>query len=178
MDLLRWFRFLWAVEASWDRASRVEARDFSRWLQIAGQPRRPHWRRPSEAGRWAAGGKPYAPSVRAHSETVLRTFYDFHRDIGTGRSSTRSRWTAHVVDGERMPIATRWTHPAMNAPGSTGRECPSECPAASPMRSSMRSSPGFHRTGTEPWSPSTSPPALGPVNCSAHGRRAWIRGVS
>ncbi|MFF0698058.1 tyrosine-type recombinase/integrase [Streptomyces tendae] len=84
MDLLRWFRFLWAVEVPWDRASRLEARDFSRWLQVAGQPRRPHWRRPSEAGRWAAGGKPYAPSVRAHSETVLRSFYDFHRDIGTG----------------------------------------------------------------------------------------------
>ncbi|WP_103544603.1 site-specific integrase [Streptomyces sp. SM1] len=84
MDLLRWFRFLWAVEVPWDRASRIEARDFSRWLQVAGQPRRPHWRRPSEAGRWAAGGKPYAPSVRAHSETVLRSFYDFHRDIGTG----------------------------------------------------------------------------------------------
>lgn len=84
MDLLRWFRFLWAVEVPWDRASRIEARDFSRWLQVAGQPRRPHWRRPSDAGRWAAGGMPYAPSVRAHSETVLRSFYDFHRDIGTG----------------------------------------------------------------------------------------------
>lgn len=84
MDMLRWFRFLWAVEVPWDRASRIEARDFSRWLQAAGQPRRPHWRRPSEAGRWAAGGKPYAPAVRAHSETVLRSFYDFHREIGTG----------------------------------------------------------------------------------------------
>jgi hypothetical protein len=31
-----------------------------------------------------AGGKPYAPWVRAHSETALRSFYDFHRDIGTG----------------------------------------------------------------------------------------------
>ncbi|MFF8725951.1 site-specific integrase [Streptomyces sp. NPDC015171] len=61
MDMLRWFRFLWAVEVPWDRASRIEARDFSRWLQVAGQPRRPHWRRPSEAGGWAAGGKPYAP---------------------------------------------------------------------------------------------------------------------
>ena len=71
-------------EVPWDRASRIEARDFSRWLQVAGQPRRPHWRRPSDAGRWAAGGKPYAPSVRAHSETVLRSFYGFHRDIGTG----------------------------------------------------------------------------------------------
>ncbi len=84
MDLLRWFRFLWAIEVPWDRASRVEARDFSRWLQVAGQPSRPHWRRPDEAGRWVSGGKPYAPSVRTHSETVLRTFYDFHRDVGTG----------------------------------------------------------------------------------------------
>ena len=44
MDLLRWFRFLWAVGIVWDRASRVEARDFSRWLQVAGKPSRPHWR--------------------------------------------------------------------------------------------------------------------------------------
>ena len=27
-DLLRWFRFLWAVEVAWDRAGRLEARDF------------------------------------------------------------------------------------------------------------------------------------------------------
>jgi integrase len=26
----------------------------------------------------------YAPSVRAHSETVLRSFYEFHREAGTG----------------------------------------------------------------------------------------------
>ena len=38
MDLLRWFRFLWAVEVPWDRATRAEARDFCRWLQVAGKP--------------------------------------------------------------------------------------------------------------------------------------------
>ena len=34
----------------------------------------------------AAGipGEVYAPSVRAHSETVLRSFYDFHLEAGTG----------------------------------------------------------------------------------------------
>lgn len=85
MDLLRWFRFLWAVEIPWDRATRIEARDFCRWLQIAGQPSRPHWRRRgAQTDRWAPGGKPYAASSRAHSETVLRSFYDFHRDVGTG----------------------------------------------------------------------------------------------
>ena len=68
MDLLRWFRFLWAAGVEWNRATRGEARDFSRWLIIAGQ----------------GPGKPYAASVRAHSETVLRTFYGFHLEAGTG----------------------------------------------------------------------------------------------
>ena len=34
MDLLRWWRFLDAVDVGWDRASRVEARDFSCWIQL------------------------------------------------------------------------------------------------------------------------------------------------
>jgi len=68
MDLLRWFRFLWAAGVEWNRATRAEARDFSRWLLIAGKGQ----------------GQPYAASVRAHSETVLRGFYDFHLDAGTG----------------------------------------------------------------------------------------------
>jgi integrase len=29
-------------------------------------------------------GEAYAPSVRAHCETVLRAFYSFHQDVGTG----------------------------------------------------------------------------------------------
>jgi hypothetical protein len=41
MDLLRWFRFLWAAEVAWDRATRAEARDFSRWFQVAGKRPRP-----------------------------------------------------------------------------------------------------------------------------------------
>ncbi|QNK83643.1 site-specific integrase [Nakamurella sp. PAMC28650] len=89
MDLLRWFRFLWAVGVRWDRATRVEARDFSRWLQVTGRSPRPHWRRPADepaVGSVAAapGGMAYAVSVRALSESVLRGFYDFHRDCGTG----------------------------------------------------------------------------------------------
>ncbi|WP_327341001.1 site-specific integrase (plasmid) [Streptomyces sp. NBC_01324] len=84
MALLRWFRFLWAIDVSWDRASRLEARDFCRWLLINGQPVRPHWRsgRPSEPSPGTV--KPYAASVRAHNETVLRCFYAFHLDIATG----------------------------------------------------------------------------------------------
>ena len=34
VDLLRWWRFLDAVDVAWDRASRAEARDFSCWIQL------------------------------------------------------------------------------------------------------------------------------------------------
>src|SRR5674476_3879 len=36
LALLRWFRFLGAIEVAWDQATRVEARDFCRWIQVAG----------------------------------------------------------------------------------------------------------------------------------------------
>ncbi|HEX4815020.1 MAG TPA: site-specific integrase, partial [Nonomuraea sp.] len=38
MDLLRWFRFLWAINVPWNEATRTEARDFSRWIQITDKP--------------------------------------------------------------------------------------------------------------------------------------------
>jgi hypothetical protein len=81
-DLLRWFRFIWAVEVPWNRATRIEARDFCRWMLVAGKPSRPHWRSTDAAS--AASGEAYAPSVRAHSETVLRCFYQFHLEAGSG----------------------------------------------------------------------------------------------
>src|SRR5690242_5419860 len=74
MDLLRWFRFLWAAGVPWDTAGRAEARDFCRWMQVAGKPARPHWRAAELSRVPAAAGAAYAPSVRAHSETVLRCF--------------------------------------------------------------------------------------------------------
>ena len=83
-DLLRWFRFLWALGVGWERATRSEARDFSRWLVVAGKPARSHWRHPDEPASPASAGSVYAASVRVHSETVLRGFYDFHRDAGSG----------------------------------------------------------------------------------------------
>ena len=84
MDLLRWFRFLWAIGIGWDRATRVEARDFCRWMLVAGKPSRPHWRSPGTVSDPVSSSDAYAPSVRAHSETVLRGFYDFHLEMGTG----------------------------------------------------------------------------------------------
>lgn len=101
MDLLRWFRFLWAAGVCWDQATRVEARDFCSWIQLAEKPLRTHWRYPEggapekAATRPGAGvpnavtGKPspgrgYATATVVHCESVLRGFYDFHLEAGTG----------------------------------------------------------------------------------------------
>ena len=100
MDLLRWFRFLWALGVGWDQATRVEARDFCRWLQVAVKPTRPHWRHPdgdvSGSGREltapgvnaltgkAFRGDRYEAATVAHCESVVRGFYDFHLEAGTG----------------------------------------------------------------------------------------------
>jgi site-specific recombinase XerD len=84
MDLLRWFRFIWAAGVPWNMATRSEARDFCRWMQVAGKPVRPHWRAPDRVPDPAVAGAAYSPSVRAHSETVLRGFYEFHLEAGTG----------------------------------------------------------------------------------------------
>lgn len=117
MDLLRWFRFLSAVGVDWDKATRVEARDFCRWLAAAPKPSRPHWRRP-DGGPVSVGAKRspnaltgkrspgphYAAATVAHAESVLRAFYDFHLEVGTGpmvnpfpltRDARRGRAEAH-----------------------------------------------------------------------------------
>jgi site-specific recombinase XerD len=102
MDLLRWFRFLWAIGICWDRATSVEARDFCRWLQLADKPTGGNWRCRDEGGQQTSvtaarrmrspnavtgrlgPGVKYAPASVAHCETVLRCFYEFHCEAGSG----------------------------------------------------------------------------------------------
>ena len=100
MDLLRWFRFVWALGLDWDQVTRGEARDFCRWLQVGAKPTRTHWRYPdgdpagSGKARAAAvtnvvtgkrsRGERYEAATAAHCESVLRAFYDFHLEAGTG----------------------------------------------------------------------------------------------
>ncbi len=79
LALLRWFRFTWAVDVPWDQATRSEARDFCRHLQLAGKPARTV----PVLGKRPAGVK-YAPSTVAHCETVCRSFYSYHLEAGTG----------------------------------------------------------------------------------------------
>jgi hypothetical protein len=152
LDMLRWFRFLYVFEIGWDRATRVQARDFCRWLQIgqAGAPALAPRRRADGDRRSARCGpraRPYAASCARTVRRVLRGFYDFHLDAGTGPifnpfPPDRSG-EVHV----RMRTATRWIHHATSGPGCIGRRCRAGCCAASRTRSSPTSSPGWAARG-------------------------------
>ena len=85
--LLRWFRFTAAVGMPWDQATRPEARDFCRWLQIAGKPGSclpPAAPKTPVPGSKRPPSAKYAPMTVAHCETVCRGFYDYHLEAGTG----------------------------------------------------------------------------------------------
>jgi Phage integrase, N-terminal SAM-like domain len=117
LDLLRWFRFLWAIGIPWSRATRIEARDFCRWMLVAGKPRRPHWRHHDGPVEPRSTVETYAPSVRTHCETVLRCFYDFHLGIDGSPllinafplSSSRRGGRVHAHHNPMEPFANERT---------------------------------------------------------------------
>lgn len=116
MDLLRWWRFLAAVDVAWDRASRIGARDFSCWIQASAKPRR--GRTGSPAGRKAAGpANPVTGSRRRVRGVPWRPLRIAKRCCGRsmssilkpepGRSSIRSRWIGRGVRAGRTRTTTR-----------------------------------------------------------------------
>ena len=177
MDLLRWFRFVWAARVPWNMATRAEARDFCRWMQVAGKPARPHWRAPDRFPVSAVAGTAYSPLVRAHSETVLRSFYEFHLEAGTGPIVNpfpldRSR------RGRRAHAHHNPMEPHRNERAGLYRPTvPSRIPAACRTRSSTRSSPGCPRAGTGRSWRSTSRPGPGPRSCCRPLRAVPTRDV-
>lgn len=69
MALLRWWRFLAAIDVPWQRASRIEARDFVLWMRLVGPAGRP-------------GG--YAPATINHALAVVKMFYADRIRAGDG----------------------------------------------------------------------------------------------
>jgi hypothetical protein len=137
-------------------------------MQLAGKPARPHWRqrgRPGMAEPIPASGGVYAPSVRAHSETVLRGFYDFRQEAGTGLLVNpfpldRSRWggRAHAHHNPIEPF-----HPERS--GLFRPAVPSRIPRSVPDEEFNEISRRWARTGTGPWSRSMCPPERGRRSC-------------
>jgi site-specific recombinase XerD len=74
LALLRWWRFLTAVGIDWQRASRVETRDFVLWMRCPTK-RGPGGRTPSS---------PFAANTVNHNLAVLRTFYGDRLAAGEG----------------------------------------------------------------------------------------------
>ena len=69
LALLRWWRFLAAVDVPWERASGVEARDFVLWMRMVGP------------GNGSGG---YAPATINHALAVVKSFYLDRAAAGQG----------------------------------------------------------------------------------------------
>ncbi|MGW1737372.1 tyrosine-type recombinase/integrase [Nocardia sp. NPDC001965] len=89
--MLRWWRWLLAVEVAWDRATSAECRDLVLWLGFHTKPRTS----PRTKSRGTAGtinpitrkrylDDRYAARTIRHSNAVVRSFYEFWIEIGEG----------------------------------------------------------------------------------------------
>ncbi len=90
-DLLRWWRFLLAVDVEWDKATSTEVWDFVLWFEQARKPRRASR---TASARTAGTINPvtrkrnlddrYTARTVRHSNAVLRSFYDYWLEVGEG----------------------------------------------------------------------------------------------
>jgi len=107
LSVLRFMRFLWAVDVTWQRASAIEARDFVLWARqadkFAGNKTAANGGRPARnrvSGKRTPTAR-YSPSTINHSLTVCREFFDHQLAGGNGpvmnpfRRATAPRRHAH-----------------------------------------------------------------------------------
>jgi hypothetical protein len=144
LALLRWFRFTWAVGISWNQATRSEARDFCRHLQLADKPGQMLVVRALVQGKRPTSAK-YAPSTVAHCETVCRGFYSYHLEAGTGPIvnpfplARPGRVNAHHNPMDPFP----------RQKAGPGRFQPAPAPAA--CQQPGQQVPAYRRTRPGPW---------------------------
>jgi len=89
--LLRWWRFLLAVDVAWDRAGPSEGRDYVLWLSGADKPiagRRTRSAatagRVNQLTRKPYPGDKYQPRTIRNGNAVVRAFYEFWIEQGAG----------------------------------------------------------------------------------------------
>jgi len=91
LSLLRWLRFLTAVDVAWDRAERRDVRDFVLWMKGADNPQR-HYRRADATAPGTVNtvtgkralSEGYAPATINHALSAIRMFYEYHLVTGLG----------------------------------------------------------------------------------------------
>ena len=114
--------------SAWNRATRIEARDFCRWMLVAGKPSRPHWRNPGRRPRRAVTRtRRRCGRTRNGPALLLR----FHLEAGSGPVSIRSRWTGRA-SGRTHPITIRWSRTANERAGLYRPRVPSRIPRSVP----------------------------------------------
>ncbi|WP_380792581.1 tyrosine-type recombinase/integrase [Streptomyces albidoflavus] len=119
--LLRWFRLLWLLDVTWEKATEAETAVLTGWLRSASNPQRQR----QSAANPAPGsvnlrtGKPvlragYAPRTINHALSVVSGFYEFHAHQGNGPvanpvpvSPQRRRALAHRSPLEPKPVLGR-----------------------------------------------------------------------
>ena len=137
MDLLRWFRFLWAVGVGWDRGDPGRGAGLlpvaaghgqagAAALAVSGRRRCRVGPAAAAAGVNAVTGKPspgdrYEAATAAHCESVLRGFYDFHLEAGTGPMVNPFPLARHRGPAGRTRTTTRWTRSPGSGAAGTGR---------------------------------------------------------
>ncbi|MEU2040469.1 tyrosine-type recombinase/integrase [Nocardia niwae] len=87
--LLRWLRFLWAVDVDWDRADRPQTRDFVLWMcsTVKERKRRPDAPVPGSVNPRTGKRYPdrgFAPTTINHNLAVVSSFYDYYLAQGRG----------------------------------------------------------------------------------------------
>ena len=90
-DLLRWWRWLRVIDVEWNKATAVDVKDFVLWLLSATKPRKlPRTVSAPSAGtvntvtrKRYLDDRYQARTVR-HSNAVVRDFYEFWLDVGSG----------------------------------------------------------------------------------------------
>lgn len=134
-ELLSWHRFLRAVGVSWHLAGRAEARDFALWLKTSKKPlrqRRTDAPAPGSVnpvtGKATAGAN-YAARTRRHARAVIRSFYEYHREMHglplvnpfpKARAPTRNISTPITIQCSRSGGRTR---PGLPRAANTARSC-------------------------------------------------------
>lgn len=130
--LLRWWRFLIAVDVAWNRATAAEARDLALWLRKASKP--VAGRRTTSAAT-AGTVNPITRKRYLGDEYAARTYATTTRSFGPStssgssrgpdRCSTRCRWTGRGIGAGRMRTTTRCSRSGRTGGCATTRRYPS-----------------------------------------------------